>query len=70
MVGPSGGSYTVQLDNGLSRTLNASRDKSSPRTLLYQDTGLGLGGHIMKITNAPFSGQTLSIDYAVFQGPS
>jgi len=70
MVGPSGGSYTVQLDNGPSRSFNASRDKLSPQTILYQNTGLSPGEHTVRITNSPFSGQSLGIDYAVFLGPS
>ena len=69
MVGPSGGPYTVQLDNGPLRTFNASREKFSPETILYQDTGLSTGQHTVRITNTPFSGQNLSIDYAVVRGP-
>jgi len=69
-VGPSCGPYTVQLDNGPSRTFNASRDKLSPRTILYEGTGLSPGEHTMRITNTPFSGQNLGIDYAVVRGPS
>lgn len=69
MVGPSCGPYTVQLDNGLSRTFNASRDKLSPQTILYEGTGLNPGEHTLRITNSPFSGQNLSIDYAVVRGP-
>ena len=70
MVGPSGGPYTIQLDNGLSRTFNASSDKFSPQTILYEDTGLSPGKHIVRITNTPFSGQNLSIDYAIVRGSS
>jgi len=70
MVGPSGGLYTVQLDNGLSKTFNASGGKFSPQAVLYQSSGLGPGKHALRITNAPFSGQTLSIDYAVIRRPS
>jgi hypothetical protein len=70
VVGPSGGLYMVQLDNGLSRTFNASRDKFSPRTVLYQDSGLSPGKHTVGIANTPFSGQTLSVDYAVVRAPS
>jgi len=69
-VGPSGGLYTVQLDNGVSRTFNASRGKFSPRTLLYQDSWPTPGNHILRISNSPFSGQTLGIDYAVAWEPS
>ena len=69
VVGPSCGPYTVQLDNGLSRTFNASRDKVSPQTILFEGTGLSPGEHTVRITNTPFSGQNLSIDYAVVRGP-
>lgn len=65
MVGPTGGLYMVQLDNGPPVTLNASRTRFSPREVLYQDSELSPGNHTMKVTNSPFSGQTLSIDYAV-----
>ena len=64
-VGPSGGPYTVQLDNGLPRTFNASKEKFSPQVVLYQDGGLSPGKHTVRVTNTPFSGQTLSLDYAV-----
>lgn len=69
-VGPSSGAFTVQLDNGPSMILNATRQRFSPRMVLYQTSGLDLGKHTMRITNAPFSGQTLSIDYAVIWRPS
>lgn len=70
VVGPSGGTYTVQFDDGPSRIFNASNEKLSPRSVLYQDSGLGPGEHTVKIANTPFSGQTLGIDYAVVWGPS
>ena len=66
MVGPSCGLYMVQLDDGPPTTLNASRSRFSPQEVLYQHSDLGPGNHTMKITNGPFSGQTLGIDYAVF----
>jgi hypothetical protein len=69
VVGPSAGLYAVQLDNGLSRTFNSSRERFSPQVVLYQESGLSPGKHTMKIMNTPFSGQTLSIDYAVVRGP-
>jgi len=65
VVGPCSGAFTVQIDNGPPRTLNATRQRFSPRMVLYQDSGLGPGQHTLRVTNAPFSGQTLSIDHAV-----
>jgi len=70
VVGSSSGPYTAQLDDGPSRTFDAKRDVSSLQTILYQDSGLSTGSHTVRITNAPFSGQTLSIDYAVVWGSS
>lgn len=70
-LGPSGGLFTVQIDGGPEKTLNALRSKFTPQMVLYQQSGLGPGNHTMKITNAPFSGQTLSIDYVtVVQSPN
>ena len=70
VVGPFGGLFTVQLDDGPQKILNASRSKFTPRVVLYQDNGLGPGNHTVRVTNAPFSGQTLSIDYVtVGQSP-
>ena len=70
VVGPFAGLFTVQIDDGPPKTLNASRTKFSPQMVLYQGSGLGPGNHSMKISNAPFSGQTLSIDYVtVGQSP-
>jgi hypothetical protein len=65
MVGPSGGAFTVQLDEGLLTPLNATSKGFSSRVVLYQNSGLGPGVHTMRVMNTPFSGQTLSIDYAV-----
>ena len=65
-VGPSDGPYMVQLDGGSSTMLNASRTRSSPQMVLYQASGLNSGNHTMRITNSPFTGQALNIDYAVF----
>lgn len=71
VVGPFGGPFTVQIDGGPEKTLNASRTKFTPQMVLYQQSGLGSGNHTMKIMNAPFSGQTLSIDYVtVVQSPN
>lgn len=64
-VGPSSGAFAVQIDNGPPRTLNATRQRFSPRMVLYQDSGLGPGQHTLRVANAPFSGQTLSIDHAI-----
>ena len=69
VVGPSAGRYTVQLDDGPSETYDASRDKFAPRMVLYQDSGLGPGEHTLRVANTPFSGQTLSVDYAIVEGP-
>ena len=68
-VGPSGGPYMIQLDNDPPLFFNASRDKFCPQTILHQSSGLSPGMHTMRISNTPFSGQTLNINYAVFQGP-
>jgi hypothetical protein len=65
VVGPSCGLYMVQLDGSSPVTFNASRTRFSPQEILYQDSELSPGNHTMRITNAPFSGQTLGIDYAV-----
>ena len=68
-VGPSAGPFTVLLDDNLPKTLNATRSKFTPRMVLYQDSGLSQGAHTMMIMNSPFSGQTLSIDYALVEQP-
>ena len=68
-VGPSAGPFTVHLDDNPSKTLNATRSKFTPQMVLYQDNGLSQGTHTMMIMNSPFSGQTLSIDYAVVEQP-
>ena len=67
VVGPFAGLFTVQLDDNPPKTLNATRTKFTPQTILYQDSRLSEGTHTMMITNSPFSGQTLSIDYAVVE---
>ncbi|KAF9793502.1 hypothetical protein BJ322DRAFT_1035054 [Thelephora terrestris] len=69
-VGPFGGLFTVQIDDGPLETLNATRSKFTPQIVLYQGSGLGPRNHTMRVTNAPFSGQTLSIDYAIVGQPS
>ena len=65
VVGPSDGPYMVQLDGGSLTMLNASRTRSSPEMVLYQTSGLNSGNHTVRITNSPFTGQTLNVDYAV-----
>jgi hypothetical protein len=67
-VGPFGGLFTVQLD-GQGKTLNATRTKFVPQTVLYRQSGLSPGNHTLRVINAPFSGQTLSIDYATIGQP-
>lgn len=69
-VGPSSGAYTVQVDNGASVTLNGTKANFNPQTLLYQDNSLAPGTHTVKISNTPFAGQTLSIDYALIYSNS
>ena len=68
-VGPSAGPFTVLLDGNLPKTLNATRSKFTQQTVLYQDSELSQGAHTMMIMNSPFSGQTLSIDYALVEQP-
>ena len=68
-VGPLAGAYTVDLDNRGIGSYSALKDQFSPRTLLYQESGLAPGKHTVTITNTG-SGQTLNIDYAVFWGQS
>lgn len=68
-VGPDGGIYTVQADNGNSVTLNATKTQFTSGALLYQDNSLVPGKHSVKISNSPFSGQTLRIGYAVIYAP-
>ncbi|KAF9653279.1 hypothetical protein BDM02DRAFT_3087395 [Thelephora ganbajun] len=70
-VGPMNGVYTVQVDNGDSFTFNGIKDNLIPKTLLYQNNNLAPGRHTVNISNSPFAGQTLSIDYAViYRSPS
>jgi hypothetical protein len=69
-VGPEGGSYTVQIDNGQSVTLNGTKNNLIPQTLLYQGNSFALGTHTMMVSNTPFAGQMLSIDYAIIQRSS
>jgi len=64
-VGPDNGAYTVQVDDGDSTVLNGTKESLVTQTLLYQGTGLAQGKHTLRISNSPFSGQTLGIDYAV-----
>jgi len=63
-VGPNGGAYTVQVDNGAPATFNGTKNALHTQTLLFQYNGNSPGNHIVKVSNTPFSGQTLSIDYA------
>ena len=72
MVGPPAGPYTVTVDNRAVGTFNATRSRFSPRTLLYQESGLGQGEHTVGVSNLPYllDGQTIYIDYAVVWGPS
>lgn len=69
-VGPFNGAYTVQVDNGDTVILNGTKRNLVPQTLLYQENGLTSGKHMLKISNSPFTGQTLSIDYAVIYSSS
>ena len=69
MIGPNGGPYTVQIDDGSPVTLDAKSEYLTPQTLLYRCTGLGPGPHKVRMANAPFLGQTLGIDYAIVHRP-
>lgn len=69
MIGPNGGPYTVQVDDGSPMTLDAKSKYLTPRTLLYRCTGLGPGPHKVRMANTPFRGQTLGIDYAIVHRP-
>ena len=68
-IGPNGGPYTVQVDDGSSMTFDGESKYLTPQTLLYRCTGLGPGPHKVRMVNAPFRGQTLGIDYAVALRP-
>ena len=69
-VGTWSGNYTVQVDGGGSVILNGTKSAFFPKALLYQNNSLDLGPHEVKISNSPFTGQTLSIDFAIIYGPS
>ena len=69
-VGPRNGAYTIQIDGGTSVTFNGTKENLIPQTLLYQGNSLVPGRHTVKISNSPFTGQTLSIDYAVIHSSS
>ncbi|KAF9793501.1 hypothetical protein BJ322DRAFT_1035047 [Thelephora terrestris] len=64
-VGPSSGNYTVQVDNGTPFLFNGTKVNLTPQTLLYQDNSLAPGTHTVNISNSPFTGQSLSIDFAI-----
>ena len=68
-VGPDEGLYTVQVDSGNSLTFNATNSQFTS-ALLYQDNSFVPGKHTVKISNSPFTGQTLRIDYAIIYSPS
>ena len=65
IIGPSNGPFTVQLDDRSPRVLNSTREKTTSQVVLYQESGLSPGMHTVRLTNAPLSGQTLNVDYAV-----
>ena len=69
-VGPRNGAYMVQIDDGESTAFNGTKNNLIPQTLLYQGNSLAPGKHTVKISNSPFVGQTLSIDYAVIHTSS
>ena len=64
-VGPSLGAYTVQVDDGTPVSFNATNIDLIPQTLLFQDNSFAPGTHTVKISNSPFAGQSLSIDFAI-----
>jgi len=64
-VGPNNGAYSVQIDNGIPVVFNGTKSIFHPQILLYQNNSLVPGPHAVKISNTPFAGQTLGIDYAV-----
>lgn len=64
-VGPSFGAYTIQVDDGTPVSFNATNIDLIPQTLLFQDNSFTPGTHTLKISNSPFTGQSLSIDFAV-----
>ena len=70
-IGPKAGIYTVQVDDGSPAMFDAESEYFTPQTLLYRCNGLGPGFHKVRFSNAPFHGQTFSIDYAViYRAPS
>ena len=69
-VGPTRAAYTVQIDGGQSVTFNGTKNVLIPQTLLFQDNGLAPTEHSIRISNSPFVGQTLSIDFAVIHSSS
>ena len=64
-VGPGHGNYTVQVDDGTPATFNGTKNNVVPQTLLYQSNSFVPGTHRVKISNSPFTGQALTIDFAV-----
>jgi hypothetical protein len=68
-VGPDEGLYTVQVDNDNSLIFNATNSQLTS-ALLYQDNSIVPGKHTVKISNSPFTGQTLRIDYAIIYSHS
>ena len=69
-VGPNSGAYTVQVDGGTPAAFNGTKNSLHTQTLLYQYNEVVSGTHTVNISNTPFAGQTLSIDYAIIYGNS
>ncbi|KAF9568210.1 hypothetical protein CPC08DRAFT_655083 [Agrocybe pediades] len=63
-VGPSGGQFSVTVDNNSPSTYNANQQFFKPREILYYAGNLGNGTHTLRIQISSANLQTLVIDYA------
>jgi len=62
-VGPQNSPYNVTLDDWPTQTLNATRIKFEPQTVLFYADNIGHGTHVLTLINA--GDMNLDIDYAV-----
>ncbi|KAF8872954.1 hypothetical protein BD779DRAFT_1707913 [Infundibulicybe gibba] len=64
-VGPQNSAYNVTLDDWPMKTLNATRAKYEPQTLLYYADNIGHGAHTLTLINA--GDMNVDIDYAILR---
>ncbi|KAJ7255202.1 hypothetical protein C8J57DRAFT_1236259 [Mycena rebaudengoi] len=64
-IGPGGGAFTAQVDNGPVWNLTMQNEKYSAEQVIFSADGFSSGNHTVKVVAQPGAKQVVALDYAI-----